>query len=57
MTDQPVAERGRDELEQMLAFGSGIEQVLARDELQRRAGAGYQPSLLSPVQRLAELGR
>lgn len=49
-----IGERGRDELEQLLAFGSGVEQVLARDELQRRLGAGYQPSLLGPTERLAQ---
>lgn len=46
--------RTRDELEQLLTFGSGIEQVLARQELERRAGAGYQPSLLGPAERLAQ---
>lgn len=46
--------RRRDELEQLLAFGSGVEQVLARQELERRAGAGYQASLLGPAERLAE---
>jgi hypothetical protein len=49
-----IGELGPGELEQLLAFGSGIEQVLARDELERRAGAGYQPSLLSAAQRVAE---
>lgn len=49
-----IAELGRDQLKRLLEFGSGIDQVLARQELERRAGAGYQPSLLSPAQRLAQ---
>lgn len=44
----------RAELEQLLAFGAGAEQVLARAELGRRAGTGYQPSLLGSAERLAE---
>lgn len=50
----PVAELRNDQLERELAFGHGVRQVLARDELERRAGAGYQPSLLSPAERLAQ---
>lgn len=49
-----IGELSRDELEQLLAFGAGVEQVLARTELERRAGAGYQPSLLTAAQRAAE---
>lgn len=50
----PIGELGQADLEQLLAFGAGVEQVLARDELGRRAGAGYQPSLLTAEQRVAE---
>ena len=43
-----IAELGREQLERELAFGAGVRQVLVRDELLRRAGDGYQPSLFAP---------
>lgn len=56
--DRPrIAELGSDQLERLLAFGTGIDQVLARDELERRGGAGYQPSLLGPIEQLATTRR
>ncbi len=48
----PIGELDRGQLERELAFGSGIRQVLARDELERRAGDGHQPSLFGPLERL-----
>jgi hypothetical protein len=52
--DRPrIVELGSDQLERLLAFGTGMDQVLARRELERRAGAGYQPSLLGPAEQLA----
>lgn len=45
----PIPELDRQQLERELAFGNGIRQVLARDELQRRAEGGYQPPLFSPL--------
>lgn len=44
----PMRELGRTQLERELVFGSGVRQVIASDELLRRAGDGYQPSLLEP---------
>jgi hypothetical protein len=45
----PIRELTRAQLERELAFGNGIRQVLARDELSRRAGDGYQPPLFGPL--------
>ncbi len=48
----PIGELDREQLERELAFGSGVRQVLARDELERRSGDGHQPSLFGPLERL-----
>jgi hypothetical protein len=44
----PIGELSPAQLERELAFGNGIRQVLARDELERRA-SGYQPALFGPL--------
>ncbi len=51
--DPTIRELGSEQLKRLLELGAGLDQVLARDELQRRAGAGYQPSLLGPAEQLA----
>jgi hypothetical protein len=52
--DRPrIAELGSSQLEQLRTAGDGMDQVLAQRELERRAGAGYQPSLLGPAEQLA----
>lgn len=48
----PMGELDRAQLERELAFGAGVRQVLARDELERRSGDGHQPSLFGPLERL-----
>jgi hypothetical protein len=51
--DAPVGQRASAALQRELTFGAGVDQLLAREELERRAGDGYQASLLGPTEQLA----